>query len=29
MDFDQLINTAEYDFLREDPRLGKRNMLLG
>ena len=29
MDFRELLNTAEYDFLRIDPRLGKRIMLLG
>lgn len=29
MDFNQLINTAEYDFLRDNPRLGERIMLLG
>lgn len=29
MDFKQLMNTAEYDFLRDTPRLGERIMLLG
>lgn len=29
MDFNQLINLAEYDFLRDHPRLGKRIILLG
>lgn len=29
MDFKQLMNTAEYDFLRDNPRLGERIMLLG
>ena len=29
MDFRELLNTAEYDFLRTDPRLGKRIILLG
>ena len=29
MDFKELLNTSEYDFLRTDPRLGKRIMLLG
>ena len=29
MDFRELLNTSEYDFLRTDPRLGKRIMLLG
>ena len=29
MDFRELLNTAEYDFLRTAPRLGKRIMLLG
>ena len=29
MDFRELLNTSEYDFLRTDPRLGKRIMLMG
>ena len=29
MDFKELLNTREYDFLRTNPRLGKRIMLLG
>ena len=29
MDFKKLVNTAEYDFLRTNPRLGSRIMLLG
>ena len=29
MDFKQLITSSEYDFLRTDPRLGGRIMLLG
>lgn len=29
MDFVQLINSSQYDFLRENPRLGKRIILLG
>lgn len=29
MDFKKLINTREYDFLREHPRLGSRIILLG
>ena len=29
MDFKRLLNTSEYDFLRTDPHLGKRIMLLG
>ena len=29
MDFKQLMNTAEYAFLRDNPRLGERIMLLG
>lgn len=29
MDFKSLLNTDEYDFLRTDPRLGSRIMLLG
>ncbi len=29
MDFKQLMNTPEYDFLRGNPRLGKRIILLG
>ena len=29
MDFMELMNSAEYDFLRTHPRLGKRIMLLG
>ena len=29
MDFKELLNTSEYDFLRTHPRLGKRIMLLG
>ena len=29
MNFNQLINTPEYDFLRENPRLGERIILLG
>ncbi len=29
MDFQALLNTAEYEFLRTDPRLGSRIMLLG
>ncbi len=29
MDFRELMNTAEYDFLRKDPHLGSRIMLLG
>lgn len=29
MDFKTIVNTAEYDFLRENPRLGDRIMLLG
>lgn len=29
MDFIRLMNTKEYDFLRENPRLGKRIILMG
>lgn len=29
MDFQKLLNTSDYDFLRTDPRLGKRVILLG
>lgn len=29
MDFESLINTEQYDFLRTNPRLGRRIMLLG
>ena len=29
MDFKALLNTSEYDFLRTNPRLGSRIMLLG
>ena len=29
MDFKELLNTTEYSFLRENPRLGNRIMLLG
>ena len=29
MDFRELLNTSEYDFLYTDPHLGKRIMLLG
>lgn len=29
MDFKKLINSPEYDFLRENPRLGRRVILLG
>ncbi len=29
MDFEGLINTEQYDFLRTNPRLGRRIMLLG
>ena len=29
MDFKSLLNTSEYDFLRTNPRLGSRIMLLG
>ena len=29
MDFKALLNTVEYDFLRTNPRLGSRIMLLG
>lgn len=28
-DFNQLMNTSQYDFLRTDPRLGRRILLLG
>ena len=29
MDFKKLVNSREYDFLRENPRLGSRVILLG
>ena len=29
MDFKSLLNTEEYRFLKENPRLGRRIMLLG
>lgn len=29
MDFKELLNTTEYSFLRDNPRLGNRIMLLG
>lgn len=29
MDFRQLMNTTEYDFLRTNPRLGRRIILMG
>lgn len=29
MDFKKLVDSPEYDFLRENPRLGRRIILMG